>query len=65
MYDDPEESSVMNTLAVSISEDTISFLINDEEVTSISNEGMDNAGIFGLRVNHSINLHVSDLSLME
>lgn len=65
LYDDPEESSVMNKLAVSISDASISFLINDEEVASISNEGMDNEGIFGLRVNHSINLHVSDLSLME
>lgn len=65
IYDNPEESSVLNTLAVSISDASISFLINDAEVASINNEGMENNGIFGLRVNHSINLHVSDLSLME
>jgi len=65
MYDDPELTSVKNTLKVKVSEGSISFLINDNEVTSINNTGMENSGVFGLRVNHSINLHVSDLSLME
>ncbi|WP_157470873.1 hypothetical protein [Gracilimonas tropica] len=65
VYDDPETSSVMNALEVSVQEGRVSFRINGEEVSSISAEGMQNDGIFGLRVNHSINLHISDLAILS
>ena len=65
VYDDPETSSVMNALEVSVQEGRVSFMINGEEVSSISAEGMQNDGIFGLRVNHSINLHISDLVILS
>lgn len=63
--DETEGSSVQNLMTVTVQGENISFLINEEEVASISSEGMDNEGIFGLRVNHSINLHVSDLTLIS
>ena len=62
--EDTEGSSVQNQMSVTVQEDRITFMINEEEVASISSEGMENEGVFGLRVNHSINLHVSDLALM-
>jgi len=61
--DGMEEASVRNDLAVSVEGDTVRFFINDEEVHTISDQDVGTGGIFGLRVNHSINLHVEDLSL--
>ncbi|MDZ7808489.1 MAG: hypothetical protein U5K71_15455 [Gracilimonas sp.] len=58
-----DDSSVMNTLEVATSGNTMSFLINGEEVASINSTELTTDGIFGLRVNHSVNLHISDLSL--
>lgn len=58
-----ENSSVMNILEVGISGNTASFVINGEEVASLNSSELTTDGIFGLRVNHSVNLHISDLSL--
>lgn len=57
-----ENSSVMNTLSVVVGDNEVSFHINDEQVASLNASDIETNGIFGLRVNHSINLHVSDLS---
>lgn len=59
---DMEESSVRNTLTVSIVGEEAVFNINDQEVAALNAAGWDNGGYFGLRVNHSINLHISSLS---
>jgi hypothetical protein len=59
-----ENSSVMNTLSVNVSNNDVSFYINDDEVASMNTSDMKTSGTFGLRVNHSINLHISDLSLI-
>lgn len=59
-----ENASVLNTLEVAVSGDNMTFLINDEEVASMSSSQLTTDGIFGLRVNHSVNLHISDLSLV-
>lgn len=58
-----ENSSVMNILEVDVSDGDISFFINGEEVTSLNSSELTTDGVFGLRVNHSVNLHISDLSL--
>jgi len=64
IYDDgTEEASVQNDLAIGVEGDTVRFFINNEEVYSLSEPDVDKSGIFGLRVNHSINIHVEDLSL--
>lgn len=60
-----EESSVKNKLSVNKAGDLITFQINDNEVAGLAAAEIDNNGIFGLRVNHSINLHISDLSIVE
>ncbi|MEX2478243.1 MAG: hypothetical protein WD357_07385 [Gracilimonas sp.] len=59
-----ENSSVMNTLSVNVSGSDISFHINEEEVASMNSTDLETNGVFGFRVNHSINLHISDLSLI-
>ncbi len=57
-----EESSVRNMLSVSVIGEDAVFHINDQEVASLNAADWENSGYFGLRVNHSINLHISSLS---
>ncbi len=65
IYDDPEVSSVLNHLAVEVNGGTMKFLINSEEVATINANDLklDTNGIFGLRVNHAVNLHIEDLGI--
>lgn len=58
-----ENSSVMNILEVGVSGNTASFIINGEEVASLNSSELTTDGIFGLRVNHSVNIHISDLGI--
>lgn len=60
-----EASSVKNELLVEVSDEMITFYINEKEVASIKKEGIKTDGVFGLRLNHSVNLHISDLSLVD
>lgn len=60
-----ENSSVMNTLEVAVVGNIISFSINGEEVASMNSSKLTTDGIFGLRVNHSVNLHISDLGMKQ
>lgn len=64
-YGDNEESSVLNVLQIMVDEENVSFYINDEKVATVSAQGINSDGTFGLRVNHSVNLHISDLALVE
>lgn len=56
------DSSAENTLSVSVSGSNLLFSINSNEVASIKAGNYPTDGLYGLRVNHSINLHVSDLA---
>jgi hypothetical protein len=61
LYDNEEVSSVANELMVKVGRDTLSFFINSEEVAAVPKQDFSTEGIFGLRVNHSVNLHIEDL----
>lgn len=50
-----------NTLAISVAGDAVQFLINDRVVDSMPRADLDTDGTVGLRVNHRLNLHVTDL----
>jgi hypothetical protein len=56
-----EDASVQNVLAVEARGDTVRFFVNGEEVTSLPRAEVNVDGIFGFRVNHRLNLHVSRL----
>jgi len=60
-YENKEESSVLNMLMVKVDEELVRFYINKEEVASVSSSEIKSDGIFGLRANHSVNLHISEL----
>ena len=62
-FTEDSESSELNELSVKVEGDIMSFHINGEEVASINTEGWKTDGMFGLRVNHAVNLHISDFSL--
>ena len=62
-YTEDSGSSAENNLEVKVSGDDLTFIINGVEVATLSDSDLDTDGIFGLRVNHSVNLHVEDLGL--
>lgn len=57
------ESSVSNVLAVEARGDTVHFLVNGEEVASLPRSEVPVDGVYGIRVNHALNLHVSRLEV--
>lgn len=64
-YTDTTESSVPNTLAVEVSENSVSFFVNGTEVETLSKDQVDTAGYVGLRINHRLNLHVEDFGVEQ
>jgi len=57
------ESSVENHLQVDVYEDTVTFFVNQTEVASVPRYRVITDGIAGLRINHALNVHVSDLKV--
>jgi len=62
-FNEDTESSVENTLAITVGEEEVIFHINGEQVTTVAQTDIQTDGIVGLRVNHSLNLHISDLKV--
>ncbi len=58
----PEEAGTAgNALALEVSGDELRFFVNDEQVWTGSRQGLATDGVFGLRVNHGLNLHVTTI----
>ncbi|MBO6523089.1 MAG: hypothetical protein JJ971_04625 [Balneolaceae bacterium] len=66
-FTEESESSELNVLSVKVWANTIDFFINDQKVMGISQGDvpLTTDGLFGLRVNHAVNLHVLDLSMSK
>lgn len=64
-YEDPEISSVKNDFKVQVASDSLTFYINDTRLTQVPRDTLQTDGIVGLRINHSINVHVSNLEVTE
>lgn len=60
---DGGEGSVKNVLAIECGAEQVRFLINDQQVAWLPRAEMDVEGIVGLRVNHRLNVHVTDLTV--
>ena len=56
--------SASNKLSVKVAADSIRFLVNDVQVAAVDakNPMMPNAGIYGIRVNHNISVHIAGLA---
>lgn len=62
--DRPDEAGqAKNVLAVEVGETGVAFLVNGMEVHRMPREGLPTDGVVGLRVNHSLNLHVTRLDV--
>jgi len=58
----PEDAgTARNVLGLQVSGGELHFSVNGEEVWSGSRDGLATEGIFGLRVNHGLNLHVTTI----
>ncbi len=64
-YTDTTEASVLNQLSVRVGEEEVTFIINENEVATLPREELQTDGLFGLRVNHALNLHISDIAVMQ
>lgn len=54
-----------NELGVHVMNDTISFIINGTTVHSVGKQGLKPDGIYGLRLNHAVDLMMEELNLAE
>ena len=62
-WTDESEATITNVLSVTVGGETITFMVNDEEVATLEKGDLATDGIVGLRLNHSVNVHVSDLTV--
>ena len=58
-----EASTAKNVLAVEVGPESVRFLVNGQEVTTLRRTDVDTDGVVGLRVNHGLNVHVATLKL--
>jgi len=57
------EATVRNALAVQVGADDVAFLVNGAEVARLPRSELPPTdGVFGLRVNHGLNLHVTSVT---
>jgi hypothetical protein len=61
---DKEGGSASNNVAVKVAADSVRMFVNDVQVGAVDakNPMMPNAGIYGVRVNHGISVHISNLA---
>jgi hypothetical protein len=59
------ESSVENVLAVEVGEESVTFSVNGATVATLPRAELATDGHVGLRLNHNLNVHVSDLSVTQ
>lgn len=53
--------TAQNVLVLEAEGDRLTFSVNGQEVWSGSRDGLETEGIFGLRVNHGLNIHVTTI----
>ncbi len=56
-----EAATVKNVLALEAGAETVRFFVNDAEVAALPRADLGMDGVFGMRVNHALNLHISRL----
>jgi hypothetical protein len=60
---DGGEGTAKNTLGVECDVEMVHFLVNDEKVASLPRADVEVDGVVGLRVNHGLNVHVTELTI--
>jgi hypothetical protein len=62
---DEDAQTAKNVLAMEIGTETVVFHVNGQEVASVATEDLPVEGKVGLRVNHSVNIHVTTLDVIQ
>jgi hypothetical protein len=57
------DGTAFNTLAIDAGADDVVFLVNQVEVARLPRDEVHADGIVGLRINHGLNVHVSDFAV--
>lgn len=65
MFTEETESTAENNFQVKVAGNEIIFSLNGEVLSSMEKGELNTDGHYGFRVNHSINLHISSLTLSE
>ena len=65
MFTEETESTAQNDFVIDVKGDEVTFMLNGTALTTMPRSKVQPDGIFGLRVNHSVNLHISDLTLAK
>jgi hypothetical protein len=66
--DDPADGHATNTLSIRVAADSVHFMVNGTQVAALAKSQLDGAstdGQVGLRINHNLNLHISDYELKK
>lgn len=61
----PAKDPVKNTIVIHVGKDAVDLSANGVKLASFPRKDVDCDGIFGLRINHGINVHVSSLKLSK
>lgn len=64
-YTDETGETADNALTVEARGDSLRFSVNGQRVTSLARDGLPVDGLVGFRVNHRLDLHISDFSIEE
>lgn len=64
-YTTETEGTATNVLAIDADSNSLSFYVNEEKVASVPHSHLPVSGHVGLRINHALNVHVSDLKVLE
>jgi len=59
-----DDASAKNVLTIEARGDTVTFLVNDAQVAQLRRSEVPVDGIYGFRVNHALNVHISRLETM-
>lgn len=59
-----DSANILNTLSIHAERDAVQFLVNGVIVAAKPRKGLAVDGVVGMRINHLLNLHVAELSVV-
>lgn len=62
---DGGEGTAKNVLEVQVGPADVGFFVNGQEVGRVERSGLQADGVFGLRINHRLNVHVTSLTVEQ
>jgi len=60
---DGSDRTAKNVIAIEVSADTVDFIVNGQKVASLPRAKVPTDGVVGLRINHHVNVHVTNLAI--